>query len=467
MTHKCFKCERRFATSGAMVQHMKEDHSSFVEDAKQKIDRSQEISFEEKRSSENYVATAKCPFCTVDCVTRRKLMHHLSVEHEDEEEDSELEPELKIIRVENDTDDQLLGQLRKEQDDNNIISTEKKSSIVNDLLDVLSTDKEKKEVSIPGTDTTVKVSATSFKFPEKRYRCFWCDACFRKRGKLMDHIDMFHKDNKQQTEVEAKQIISSTYAPAATVDSPTPKSNQQTQPKKTVSPPSTSKSQPQKAVGRRRTNSSKKSCSKTSTNATEVEKPEMIDNKVCRFICLASITEVSRIKSVTKPRVEPTNRDTNCLFFCSKDPNPLPPLTVSESEVRTSETSMELPSPVQYSPYIGHFPAHSNDSAYCQQYQTIHQHAQNSDINCLPSPFQLPGSQLIYSSTFDSAVQFCHQKTAPAFSPTNQMDVCSQTLMDFEQQAHGESGLMKPCNYPILSSQLNPEVPLDLTLSKY
>ena len=191
MTHKCFQCEKRFESSAQLVKHMQEAHSTFVKDAKDKIDRSKE---QYSRSFANTAAT--CPYCKVDCHTRKKLMRHLD-EHKDLE--PEEETELKIIRITNESKSSLLNHFDGDKPGAATVaaSSDGNPTFVQNLIRAIEGDPTKIG------NSKIKVSSTSLKLPERRYKCFWCDTSFRKRGKLMDHIDMFHKANKDQSELEA------------------------------------------------------------------------------------------------------------------------------------------------------------------------------------------------------------------------------------------------------------------------
>lgn len=172
----CCKCDARFPTSNKMLQHMKERHAETGD-----ADRYQ-----------NTIAT--CPFCKHDCQTRKKLMQHLAMEHKDEED----EPPVKVIRISTHerNQQQIFEHLKQQQQrprdgivggpfvtpgpsENNIM--------VQNLLHAIGNGGK--------GSANVKVET---KVPTKnQYKCFWCDASYRKRGKLMDHIDNLHKHNKQ------------------------------------------------------------------------------------------------------------------------------------------------------------------------------------------------------------------------------------------------------------------------------
>jgi len=206
MTHKCPKCDQKFMTSALQVLHMREVHSAFVESAQLKIDAAKIgvsvkslQAMQQHKSTGDFTQNAICPFCKYDCMTKKKLMRHLEVEHkgEDEEED---EPEVKVIQVADDRKRRILNSFRNETSSS---SSSRDPALVQNLLEAFENDKKSQ---------ALRMSANSLRLTEKRYKCFWCEASFRKRGKLMDHIDMFHKANLQATEVEAEMLHGGPFA---------------------------------------------------------------------------------------------------------------------------------------------------------------------------------------------------------------------------------------------------------------
>lgn len=196
MTHKCFKCSEKFKTSAELVLHMRESHSSFVKDAQEKIDHAKQRS---NQNRPNYAST--CQYCNTDYQTRKKLMAHLECEHKDNEPDDEAEePQVKIVRLSGEHE-QFMQELKIQTSSTNPSSSGPK--LVEQLLNAIENEETQDQ------NSKMRVTASTVKFPEKRYKCFWCEASFRKRGKLMDHIDMFHKANKQQSEVEAEKLLGS------------------------------------------------------------------------------------------------------------------------------------------------------------------------------------------------------------------------------------------------------------------
>ncbi|XP_067936534.1 uncharacterized protein [Watersipora subatra] len=436
MTHKCFKCDEKFQTSGKMVQHMRKAHSSFVEDTQMKIDRSKESSYEAKRASNNYVPIAKCPFCSLDCGTSKKLVHHLTVEHQEEDEESAVEPELKVIRVENDSDRRLFGHLREEESRGSS-SKANNSSIVNDLLNVLEKNSQK-ELSIPGSSETVKVSSASIKLTEKRYRCFWCDAFFRKRGKLMDHIDMFHKANKLQIAEEAELLVSAIcQTPTATDNTPVKLTSPTPTKKTATSIPGYKAAQP-KSTGRRRS-SSKKS---TKTHTAETDASDLPNNYICRFICCGSVTGVSRRKPVQRYTTSSEMYTNNCQFFRASDPNPLTTLEAMKNlNVSDEPSPVFLPEPS------------SLDTAY-----NSNEHLMNFHKSAYMS--QPPAQPTAFSPPFLSPIQFYSQHMAP--NPLANQSQHSQPQMGYQQRQHMNQSLFCYTVY-----HQDPNIPLDLTVTRY
>lgn len=269
---------------------------------------------------------AKCPYCVTVCSTRKELMRHLDVEHDDGD-DAETEPELKIVRVDDASKHKFLGQLQTERLTGNATLQPNRFSIVNNLLHALeSKDGSSGLLSLPGTNDGIKLSTTSIKLQERKYRCFWCDASFRKRGKLMDHIDMFHKANKHQTEVEAELLhvtVGKQHSPVAETVAPSKPPPFTTREKKattTALPALTNKTLPPKFMAKKKRHSLHRSLS--SNEAT-------IDNKVCKFMHKGHIIGAPRGKPSAS--LEEFNSFKICTFFNKKSDNPISPVRLTSA----------------------------------------------------------------------------------------------------------------------------------------
>lgn len=198
-TFRCSHCSGRYPNSRLLVQHMHAEHLHSVE---ARIAQARMAGVSEKVTSqsnnEKYKnSTAICPFCHYDCHTRKKLMRHLEVEHKDDNEQDG--PNLKVIRIESLDEGKkkdLLSQLSNTGPF--VTPNSSQSKIVQNLLKAFGTSS-----STFNTGSSKVDNKTTNKLP---YKCFWCEASFRKRGKLMDHIDTLHKDNKQQNQAEADRL---------------------------------------------------------------------------------------------------------------------------------------------------------------------------------------------------------------------------------------------------------------------
>lgn len=185
LTHTCPHCSVRYPNSGSLVQHINAEHLSFVTQANSKIARvgDQKLQLAADEKYKNTIAT--CPFCQHDCQTRKKLMMHLQTEHKDDNDhdhDEESKPSsVKIVRIE--------GPF--------VTPGASESNVVQNLIKVIS------GTNGNITNGNTKIDKSSAKL---QYKCFWCDASFRKRGKLMDHIDTLHKHNKQQSQMQADML---------------------------------------------------------------------------------------------------------------------------------------------------------------------------------------------------------------------------------------------------------------------
>lgn len=203
LSHTCFQCSARYPNSGMLVQHMREEHSSFVQQATSKIHRAADKSA--PADTDKYKNTiATCPFCQLDCQTRKKLMLHLQLEHKDDNEHED-EPKVKVIRIDEQNKHKLLEQLS-----NNHGSVAgpfltpgvAESNMVQSFLKAMGSSNN----NLCNVSNKVDSSKTAAANSKQQYKCFWCEASFRKRGKLMDHIDTLHKHNKQQNQDEADML---------------------------------------------------------------------------------------------------------------------------------------------------------------------------------------------------------------------------------------------------------------------
>ena len=170
LTHTCPHCSKRYPNSSKLIQHMNEEHISFVRQTETRIVRAGDIS--EGERYHNTVAT--CPYCKQDFQTRKKFMMHLETAHKEDEEQQDEGPKVKVIRV----------------DGPFVTPGATESKVVQNLLN-----------AIGGTANRNTSNGSASKLdsapPAKlQYKCFWCEASFRKRGKLMDHIDSLHKHDK-------------------------------------------------------------------------------------------------------------------------------------------------------------------------------------------------------------------------------------------------------------------------------
>jgi hypothetical protein len=313
---------------------MKEAHSTFVQNAQEKIDRNKE---QYARSFSNTAAT--CPYCQKDCQTRKNLMSHLG-EHKDLETDEETS-ELKIIRITNENKKSLIDQFGGEKaapsssgSSTSAAATAASSSpnFVHNLIRAIESDPAKIASS------KIRVSSTCVKLPERRYKCFWCDTSFRKRGKLMDHIDMFHKANKHQTELEAELL----QGVSRETSMQEPDKNK----------PSTSRQTSSSHVGRGSglkdfSLSRSKSSEKQMTSVQSVTiKPK---KKCCTFTMVGSIREESKFvnKSVDEPL------PSQCRFYFRSDGDLLVEQWRSpsyESSCSTDEGPSDLTTGTSHSP---------------------------------------------------------------------------------------------------------------------
>lgn len=197
LPHSCFKCSARFANSGQLVQHMKEQHSSFVVHAKPRAAISpppppHTAEKDEPTTSSSLKNTiATCPFCRQDCLTRKKLMKHLELEHKDDNDQDE-EPDVKVLHMNDQNQHTILDQTHSQDSVTNSHKPAHDSSAAQALL--------KSSSSSSAAKGEGRIAA------KLQYKCFWCDASFRKRGKLMDHIDSLHKQSKHQNQVEAEML---------------------------------------------------------------------------------------------------------------------------------------------------------------------------------------------------------------------------------------------------------------------
>ena len=186
LPHPCMKCTARFPTGSKLLQHMREEHAEFSDNRQPSVP-SPPSDNERFRNT-----TAICPMCHQDCQTRRKLMTHLEVDHKDDNDHDE-EPQIKYIRISNDDENKKILEQLKQQTDNvagpfiTPVAGSQSNNVMQNLLKAIGGGSK-----APSSGKMEAKSSTKF-----QYKCFWCDASYRKRGKLMDHIDNLHKHNKQ------------------------------------------------------------------------------------------------------------------------------------------------------------------------------------------------------------------------------------------------------------------------------
>lgn len=216
-----------------MLKHMRESHTSFVTSTEQKIDKTFTDSIKEKALSNRPINCSICAYCNLDCQNRRKLRTHIALNHKDD--DGEVLPDLKHIRLERNPLDYDLKKGKKGLADADQVKPSRAKSTDTDKVRTgkrrdsekakaartsqngkQETERETKEKDSKATATTT--ASTSRGAIEKRYKCFWCKTSFRKRGKLMDHIDMFHKDSKDQSEMEAEKLYTIEFTEQMSVD---------------------------------------------------------------------------------------------------------------------------------------------------------------------------------------------------------------------------------------------------------
>lgn len=225
-------------------------------------------------------------------------MRHLE-EHKDLEPEPEEETELKIIQITNENKKSLLEQFDGEKAGSSgsgsgtMATTANSPTFVRNLIRAIESDPAKIASS------KIKVSSTSLKLSERRYKCFWCDTSFRKRGKLMDHIDMFHKANKHQTELEAELLQgvsrdTSVFEP----EKSKPTTNRQSNVSSLSS--SVSSSNNKSTAGKDSGTTRSKSCEKPAHPA-----PPKPKKRCCLFNMVGSIREEFKVRSqpiaATKP----------------------------------------------------------------------------------------------------------------------------------------------------------------------
>jgi len=274
MTHTCFQCKERFPNSGMLVQHMRQVHQSFVDKTQARIPRNPQP--EDRDRYRNTVAT--CPFCQIDCNTRKKLMQHLELEHKNSSED-ESGPTVKVIKLDSQNKQDILNQLSNVGIKGNLGNNGSSSTTMQNLIQAISSSSSSKVVGVGKVD---KPAA------KLQYKCFWCDESFRKRGKLMDHIDLLHKQNKAQTEVEAEMI---------NIEDQTQKLQ------------------------------AKHLATQTPSTSSQPHTP------ICSFISLGELSDRPKAKEV--PEVERTNI---CTFFFGKKDNPVATRQLAENRrVRVPE----------------------------------------------------------------------------------------------------------------------------------
>ena len=352
MTHKCVKCEQRFPSSRAMLQHMRSSHTSFVTSTEQKIDTFQEDSLQEKARCKLPTSASICSYCNLDCGNRRKLKRHIDLNHI-EGVDQEIHPDLKHIRLQDSSLDDEPKKLKKpaaiiqekpskpiknpDVGKQKTKNTEVEKGKTNKTTEKSKAAKDNKQT---GKDSEGEKPNPTTTKAEKRYKCFWCSTSFRKRGKLMDHIDMFHKDSKDQSELEAEQLYTNEFAEesGATNETDASKPDQKQEAVDSPSESSTGASVKEMAqndlkaleeVPEERP-SSTLSCSFPQDYRECHETPF---NDVCKFILLGTITEVAKQQLRSPSHSIPVRHSISmsscisqptCYFFRRKEDDPLP-----------------------------------------------------------------------------------------------------------------------------------------------
>lgn len=453
MTHKCFRCEQRFESSGQLVRHMQKDHPTFVQDAKDKIDRSKE---QYARTFINTAAT--CPYCKVDCHTRKKLMKHLE-EHKDEPDEETAE--LKIIRITNESKTSLLDEFNGASASGSatapVMANNSPTFVQNLIRAAMETDPAKI------SSAKIKVSSTSLKLLERKYKCFWCDTSFRKRGKLMDHIDMFHKASKDQSELEAGLLQGASSSPQEP-EKPKPPNIKHSTSSPTHSTPVFS-SPPNVKHG----NSLREATtcrSKSSERPAAQHAPPKPKKRSCLFSVVGKLSEHSR-------RVAETPADTHrvCKFYFGRGgylpPEKRQPSDSSRASSAAPATDQHVPS--QFSPHLLHlrFPSISSSSSQQQvspqtpMVPTMVPNFQMRDVHTGSNPYSHQ-SQLAARNQQLAQSLFPHM---PYYVPPAELYLNQQHNLVVEQQ-RSQLQYLSYMQSLVSQSTADPNRPLDLSKAK-
>ncbi|KAF6041597.1 hypothetical protein EB796_000110 [Bugula neritina] len=444
-----------------MVKHMRESHSAFVENAQMKIDRSEENSFEAKKAAQSVNTAAQCPECKLDCRTRKKLVRHMETDHKE----TGAEPEVKIIRLEKDSKDKLIDEIQKEQLQDHTLHAQK-TKVVNNLIHAVAAKDGKSEVVLPETKKTIQVSATSIKL--SRYRCFWCDMSFRKRGKLMDHINLFHKMSLEQTEIEAElihiSVVENDAKKATTAVSTKEKKVEKRVEKKAEK--KVKEHHPTSKKGHAKHSSKKKQKVPAAMKQSSVYKhsvsldcPETPNNKVCSFTLVGSIREVSRILQKRRFSSESDKAKDSCIFFNRKKDDPIPPAAPVEPP--------KPPTPKETAAITNSY--HPNFTSIFSPPQSKFYHSSNSGMHVAAATSMrmqslLPGPKSMHTGinsafhTYQQQINFVQDTRRFYMSPPQS---AMGIIDEYQQPTHGYNLTINK------SLPASAEAPLDLTVPKY
>ena len=296
LTHTCPKCSVRYPNSGMLVHHMNEEHSTFVQQTAFRIARAADKlpSLADGEKYRNTMAT--CPYCKHDCQTRKKLMMHLETAHKDDEEQQDEEPRVKVIRL----------------DGSFVTPGAPELNVVQNFIKAMG--------NAPGRSLpngTAKLDNNNKSAAKLQYKCFWCDASFRKRGKLMDHIDTLHKHNKLQNQAEADSLNEPNKAPSSR-----PLTNQ-----RSMSHLELSKFAPGLQLG----------VATRSPHPVDT-KPLVSNTGSCSFTLAGSLTKR------TKKQITENTPPNTCKFYLGKKDNPL-----ANKKARVVERTISQPSSRRFS----------------------------------------------------------------------------------------------------------------------
>lgn len=410
-----------------MLQHMRSSHSSFLASTEQKVDKTLEDSLQEKARCQLPISASICSYCNLDCGSRRKLKQHIESNHI-EGVDQEIDPDLKNIRLQNNSYDdepkkpkkstaitqEKTGKAAKTSDtdkqktkgaDTDKVKTGKSSERIKAAKD----NKQQSKVDGDGD----KPASTSAK-AEKRYKCFWCSTSFRKRGKLMDHIDMFHRDSRDQSEMEAEMLYTNEFSEqsaaecaetsTAGVSNTTPKTDEKSD--EQIAEPVTDTTE---TIAEDITPSELICVEEMPEELPEEMSPDRPSsilsctfpqdfrecnetpfNNICEFVLCGTITEVSKRQvCVTKndQSLSACNRFTSvlptCFFFRKKEDDPLP-IAMVLPKAAAADTAPAKPTP-SYGRSIS-FPV--SDQLRAPQYST--QISNNDAQQMRLSAFKVP-----------------------------------------------------------------------------